>query len=75
VVILFKINKPPVYKVKEDLFTKACLCSNLGKLIKGIKNENQRATIFFLACLSYVVHKNNPLNHSPVRGNCNHNYS
>jgi hypothetical protein len=41
------------------LFTKACLCSNLGKLRKGIKNGNQRATIFFLACLSHVVHKKN----------------
>jgi hypothetical protein len=72
---MFKINKHPVYKVKEGLFTKACLCSNLGKFRKGIENGNQRATIFFLACLSYVVHKKNLLNHSPVKGDCTHNYS
>jgi hypothetical protein len=43
----------------------------LGKIKKG----NQGTTIFFLACLSYVVHKKNPLNHSPVKGNFTHNYS
>jgi hypothetical protein len=57
------------------LFTKACLCSNLGKFRKGIKNGNQRATIFFLACLNHVVHKKNLLNHSPVERNYTHNFS
>jgi hypothetical protein len=74
VVSCLKLINTPVYKVK-DLFTKAYLFSNLGKLRKEIKNEKQSATIFFLAFLSYVVHKKNPLNHNPVRGNCTHNYS
>jgi hypothetical protein len=33
-------------------------------MIKGTENRNQRITIFFLVCLSDVVHKKNLLNHS-----------
>jgi hypothetical protein len=47
----------------------------LRKIKKGVENGNQRATIFFPAFLSDVVHKKNLLNHSPVKRNCTHIYS
>jgi hypothetical protein len=46
----------------------------LRKIKKGVENRNQGATIFFLACLSDVVHKKNLLNHSPVKRNSTHIY-
>jgi hypothetical protein len=37
---------------------------------KGIKNGNQRATIFFLTCLGDVVHKKNLLSPNLVQRKC-----
>jgi hypothetical protein len=34
-------------------------CPNFRKMKKGIENRNQRVTIFFLVCLSYIDHRKN----------------
>jgi hypothetical protein len=52
------------------LSTKTCIFPNLKKIKRGIKNGNQRATIFFITCLGDVVHKKNLLNPSPVKRKC-----
>jgi hypothetical protein len=33
---------------------KGYFCPNFRKMKKAIENENQRMTIFFLVCLSYI---------------------
>jgi hypothetical protein len=57
------ILSTPVHKVKQNLSSKTCFWSNFRKMKKDIKNRNQRAILFFLACLSDVVHEKNMLNH------------
>jgi hypothetical protein len=59
-----------VYKAKPDLSTKTYFYPNFRKMKKEVENRNQRATTFFLVCLSDVVHKKNLLNHSLVEINC-----
>jgi hypothetical protein len=61
-----KIISTPVHKVNKSLSSKTCFCSNFWKMKKDTKNRNQRAILFFLACLSDAVHGKNMLNHSPV---------
>jgi ssDNA-binding Zn-finger/Zn-ribbon topoisomerase 1 len=42
------------------------VCPNFIKMEKVIENKNQRMTIFFLACLSYIEPRKNIWNHSLV---------
>jgi hypothetical protein len=60
----------PVYQVKEGLTTKTCFGSNLKKMKRGMKNKNQRATPFFLAFLSRIVHKKILLNPLLIQNKC-----
>jgi hypothetical protein len=62
--------KSLVYLAKKRLTTKTCLGLNLKKMKRGVKNENQRATIFFLAYLSNIVHKKSLLNPLLVQKKC-----
>jgi hypothetical protein len=41
---------------------------------RGIKNENQRETTFFLTCLGDVVHKKNLMSPNPVQKKCTTTY-
>jgi hypothetical protein len=59
-----------VYKAKPDLSTKTYFYPNFRKMKKEVENRNQRATTFFLVCLSDVVHKKNLLNHNLTEINC-----
>jgi hypothetical protein len=43
---------------------------NLKKMNRGMKNKNQRATTFFLAYLSNIVHKKILLNPLLVQKKC-----
>jgi hypothetical protein len=45
---------------------KGYFCPNFRKMKKVIENENQRMTIFFLVCLSYIKPRKNAWNHSLV---------
>jgi hypothetical protein len=54
--------KSLVYLAKKRLTTKTYLGPNLKKMKRGMKNKNQRATTFFLAYLSNIVHKKILLN-------------
>jgi hypothetical protein len=36
------------------MFIKGYFCPNIRKMKKAIENENQRMTIFFLVCQSYI---------------------
>jgi hypothetical protein len=38
---------------------KGYFCPNFRKMKKAIENENQRITIFFLACLSHIEPRKN----------------
>jgi ssDNA-binding Zn-finger/Zn-ribbon topoisomerase 1 len=59
-----KIMNTPVYKNKPKMPIKDYLCPNFRKMRKGIENKNQRMTIFFLVCLSYIEHRKNIWNPS-----------
>jgi hypothetical protein len=48
-----------VYKNKPEISLKDYFCPNFRKMKKGIENRNQRVTIFFLVCLSYIDHRKN----------------
>jgi hypothetical protein len=44
----------PVYKNKPKMSIKDYFFPNIRKMRKEIENKNQRITIFFLVCLSYI---------------------
>jgi hypothetical protein len=61
-----KIRNTPVHKNKPEMFLKGHFNQNFRKMRKVIENKNQRMTIFFLVCLSYVEHRENIWNPSLV---------
>jgi hypothetical protein len=56
----------PVPKIKQILSPRTCFYSNFGKIEKDTKNSNQRAILFFLACLNDKVQVKNIWDPSPV---------
>jgi hypothetical protein len=44
----------PVYENKPKMSIKDYFFPNIRKMRKEIENKNQRITIFFLVCLSYI---------------------
>jgi hypothetical protein len=61
-----KIRNTLVYKNKPEMSLKGHFNQNFRKMRKVIENKNQRMTIFFLVCLSYVEHRENIWNPSLV---------
>jgi hypothetical protein len=55
-----------VYKSKPEISIKGYFCPNFRKMKKVIGNKNQRMTIFFLVCLSYIEPRKNVWNPSLV---------
>jgi hypothetical protein len=62
--------KPPVYLVKKRLTTTTYFGPKLMKMKRGTKNKNQRASTFFLAYLSNIVHNKILLNPLLVQNKC-----
>jgi hypothetical protein len=56
----------PIPEIKQILFPRTCFYPNFGKIENDTKNRNQRAILFFLACLSDKVQGKNMWNPNTV---------